>query len=95
MTGLCRVVDYGASVLIDPQLVPKEDAEAWADRLNKQYPRVEFVALDAWNLGLLLYGCGIDSDEAHDLAKDVFLGKIADRFIVTDGSGRITNWAKS
>jgi len=95
MSGLCRVVDNGANILVDPQLVPMEQAEEWAYRLNSQYPRLEFMGLDVWQLGLNLRICGVDSTEARAIANDVFSGKIADRFVVFYGTGRIVNWAEN
>jgi len=95
MTGLCRVVDNGANILVDPQLVPMEQAEEWANSLNKQYPRLEFMGLDVWQLGLNLRICGVDSTEARAIANDVFSGKITEIFVVFYKTGRIASWAES
>ena len=92
MTGLCRVVDHVSHTLIDPRLVPMEAAEEWAYTQNKRHTRHKFMALDVWQLALMLRNWGVDNDEANDLANDVFLGKIADRFVVIHGSGCITDW---
>ena len=95
MTGLCRAVDFGDGTVIDPQLVPMEQAEEWAHRLNNLYPWLDHMGLDNWQLAISLRICGVDSIEAHEIANDVFSGKIAGRFVVFYGSGRIVDWAES
>jgi len=95
MTELCSVAVIGDRILIDPKLVPMEKAKKSANRLNKLYRQQSHMAVDVWQLALLLYGAGVDGTESSEIANDVFSGKITEIFVVFYKTGRIANWAES
>ena len=91
-TWLCETVDFHDRAVIDPQLVPREKAEASAYRLNKRYPRLVHMALDVRQLAHHLEICGVDSTKALDIANEAFSGNRTDIFVVFYSTGVITNW---